>query len=171
MSVHFMFYRLALPLAMLTVLVTATPRACLADQVVHAVELDSPTTKDPGMETTPIPSIIQQLFMLLPRALTPRQQSEAMTILTEAAPRIAAAQGRLAGILEKLRDLSFSPQSQSDTLSELGQELVVARDALRGELRRVSENLERGIGLNPRWDVPRSCAMPQTVHKSDVHNN
>lgn len=164
MHILFWLYRFTLPFAVFTVSLALMPLPCVAQNALSAVETPPQNPIIPV-----IPPITQHLFMQLQGALTPPQQDAALTILVEAGPRIAAAQSRVAATLEKLRELSFSAHTQSDKLAELGQELLVSRDALRAELRRVSENLEKGIGLNPQWDVPRTCAMPQTVQGRSMH--
>lgn len=124
----------------------------------------------PDVQATSL-SLSQHLFRQLPANLTPQQQRKALAVLTAAGPRIAEAQIVVTTILDKLRKLSFNAHTQADLLTELGQELVVARDALRAELGRVGDDLEKAIGLNPEWDRPRSCSMPQMVHAEPVHKN
>lgn len=164
MHILFWLYRFTLPFAVFAVSLALMPLPCVAQNALSAVEIPQPTPITPA-----ISPITQHLFMQLQGALTPPQQDAALIILAEAGPRIAEAQSRVAAILGKLRELSFSAHTQSDKLAELGQELLISRDALRAELRRVSENLEKGIGLNPQWDVPRTCAMPQTVQGRAMH--
>lgn len=112
-----------------------------------------PKVEQTTPKQTPSPYNTKLFALPLPQNLNAKQREIALSILTEAEPRLTTLHKDLSQTLLELHNLSYASDTPPDALGVLGSRLVRLRNEILKELRSISQRIEQQAGFNPGWGL------------------